>query len=74
MRFVKKPLIDTLNNHLIDYPTPTNLSYFWSYGFLAGMCLISQIVTGVLLAMNYVPHVEYAFDSVERIMRDVPGG
>jgi ubiquinol-cytochrome c reductase cytochrome b subunit len=46
----------------------------WSFGSLAGFCLVIQILTGIFLAMHYTPHIDYAFDSVEHIMRDVPGG
>lgn len=63
-----------LNNHLIDYPTPINLNYFWSFGSLSGLALTIQIVTGVFLAMHYTPHIDYAFISVEHIMRDVNNG
>ncbi|KAF2281943.1 hypothetical protein GH714_042767 [Hevea brasiliensis] len=56
------------------YPVPKNLSYLWNFGSLAGIALVVQIVTGVFLAMHYTPHVDYAFDSVERIMRDVRYG
>ena len=56
------------------YPTPKNLSYMWNFGSLAGMTLVIMIVTGILLAMQYTAHVDYAFDSVERIMRDVNFG
>ena len=51
-----------------------SLNYFWSGGSLAGMCLAIQIITGIFLAMYYVPHVDYAFLSVEHIMRDVHNG
>nr|YP_009684864.1 apocytochrome b [Gloiopeltis furcata]BBK20777.1 apocytochrome b [Gloiopeltis furcata] len=74
MRLVKRPLISTINNHLIDYPTPINIHYAWSFGFLSAMCLIIQIVTGIFLAMHYTPHVDLAFASVEHIMRDVNYG
>ncbi len=74
MRPVKKPLLNVINEHLIDYPTPTTISYFWSFGFLSGMCLTTQILTGILLAMHYTPNVDLAFFSVEHIMRDVNGG
>ena len=67
-------LLSILNNHLIDYPTPINISYFWSFGSLAGMSLVVQIVTGIFLAMHYCPNTELAFISVEHIMRDVQGG
>lgn len=63
-----------LNHSLIDYPTPTNLSYLWNFGSLAGVCLVIQILTGVFLAMHYTPHVDLAFLSVEHIMRDVNNG
>jgi len=56
------------------YPAPKNLSYMWNFGSLAGMALVIMIVTGILLAMQYTAHVDYAFDSVERIMRDVNFG
>ena len=57
-----------------DYPTPKNLNYMWNFGSLAGLSLAIMIVTGIVLAMNYTPHVDYAFSSVERIMRDVNHG
>jgi len=73
-RFVSNPLLALINNHLIDYPTPTNLNYFYGFGSLAGIMLVIQIVTGILLAMHYTPHVAHAFSSVEHIMRDVEYG
>jgi ubiquinol-cytochrome c reductase cytochrome b subunit len=63
-----------LNQHLIVYPTPANLSYAWGFGSLAGLILSSQIVTGILLAMHYVGHTEHAFQSVQHLMTDVPSG
>ena len=74
LSILKQPLFSTLNDHLIDYPTPSNLSYWWNFGSLAGICLVIQIITGVFLAMHYTPHVDLAFLSVEHIMRDVTGG
>jgi ubiquinol-cytochrome c reductase cytochrome b subunit len=74
LSILKQPILSTLNDHLIDYPTPSNLSYWWNFGSLAGICLVIQIITGVFLAMHYTPHVSYAFLSVEHIMRDVTGG
>jgi quinol-cytochrome oxidoreductase complex cytochrome b subunit len=56
------------------YPAPKNLSYMWNFGSLAGITLVIMIATGILLAMQYTAHVDYAFDSVERIMRDVNFG
>ena len=57
-----------------SYPTPRNLNYWWNFGSLAGVVLIVQIATGIALAMHYTPHVDHAFASVERIMRDVNHG
>jgi|TARA_B110000967_G_scaffold208398_1_gene260448 ubiquinol-cytochrome c reductase cytochrome b subunit len=74
LSILKQPLLATVNDHLIDYPSPSNLSYWWSFGSLAGICLIVQIATGIFLAMHYTPHVDLAFLSVEHIMRDVNGG
>lgn len=57
-----------------DYEVPKNLNYAWNFGSLAGLALIIQILTGLFLAMQYTPHVLHAFDSVEKIMRDVNYG
>jgi ubiquinol-cytochrome c reductase cytochrome b subunit len=59
---------------LLDFPTPKNLNYWWTFGGILSVCLGIQIVTGIVLAMHYVPHVDHAFASVERIMRDVNYG
>ncbi len=56
------------------YAVPRNLNYFWNFGFLAGICLMIQIITGVVLAMHYAPNQLVAFDSTEHIMRDVNWG
>jgi len=74
MRLIKIPIVSIINDHIVDYPTPINLNYFWGFGSLAGMCLLIQIVTGVCLAMHYSPHVDLAFNSIEHIMRDVNNG
>jgi ubiquinol-cytochrome c reductase cytochrome b subunit len=71
---LKQPLFSILNAHVVDYPSPSNLNYFWSFGSVAGICLMVQILTGIFLAMHYTPHVDLAFMSVEHIMRDVEGG
>jgi ubiquinol-cytochrome c reductase cytochrome b subunit len=68
------PVFSFINQHLRDYQTPKNLNYWWNFGSLAGVALVIMIVTGVFLAMSYTPHVHYAFDSVERIMREVNYG
>ena len=68
------PMVEFLDKELHEYPTPRNLNYWWNFGSLAGIVLVIMIVTGITLAMHYTPHVDYAFDSVERIMRDVNYG
>src|SRR6266513_3088353 len=68
------PFVAMLQHELYDYPTPRNLSYWWNFGSLSGIMLVVMIVTGVFLAMQYTPHADLAFDSVERIMRDVDWG
>lgn len=73
-RWIHHNLFSIINNHLIDYPTPVNLNYFWGFGSLAGICWTIQVITGVLLAMHYTPHISLAFYSVEHIMRDVNYG
>ena len=67
------PLL-TLSHHLQSYPTPKNLNYWWTFGGILTFCLITQIVTGLVLAMHYVAHVDHAFQSIEHIMRDVNYG
>jgi ubiquinol-cytochrome c reductase cytochrome b subunit len=74
LSLIKQPMFSVINNHLVDYPSPSNLNYLWSFGSCAGICLVIQILTGIFLAMHYTPHVDYAFYSVEHIMRDVHGG
>ena len=59
---------------LMDYPTPKNLNYWWTFGGILAMCLGIQIVTGIVLAMHYTPDTSMAFNSVEHIMREVPYG
>jgi ubiquinol-cytochrome c reductase cytochrome b subunit len=73
-RWNKNNLLAIVDSHIIDYPTPINLNYMWSFGSTAGICLVIQIVTGIFLAMHYTPHVDLAFMSVEHIMRDVNNG
>ena len=68
------PLIRFAKDTAIDFPTPKNLNYWWTFGGILALCLIIQIVTGIVLAMHYVPDTEKAFASVERIMRDVDWG
>jgi quinol-cytochrome oxidoreductase complex cytochrome b subunit len=63
-----------LDSHIIDYPTPINLNYNWSFGSIAGICLAIQIFSGIFLAIHYTPHADYAFASIEHIIRNVKGG
>jgi ubiquinol-cytochrome c reductase cytochrome b subunit len=63
-----------LNQHLVVYPTPLNLNYMYNWGSMAGTVLVLQIVTGIVLAMHYTPHVDHAFASVIHLMQDVPYG
>jgi hypothetical protein len=58
----------------IMIPTPKNLNWMWIWGIVLTFCLVLQIVTGIVLAMHYTPHVDMAFASVEHIMRNVNGG
>jgi quinol-cytochrome oxidoreductase complex cytochrome b subunit len=74
MRLLNLPLLSNFNDHLVDYPTPANLNFFWGFGSIAGICLVVQLLTGICLAMHYTPHVSLAFISVEHIMRDVNYG
>jgi ubiquinol-cytochrome c reductase cytochrome b subunit len=68
------PFVAMVEHELHEYPTPRNLSYWWNFGSLAGMILVIMIVSGIVLAMHYTPEATMAFDSVERIMRDVNYG
>ena len=68
------PLFKILNNVLIDLPSPNNLSIWWNFGSLLGLCLVLQIITGLFLAMHYTPHIDTAFSSVAHITRDVNYG
>ena len=74
LRWNKNSILSFIDSHIIDYPTPINLNYFWSFGSVSGLCLFVQIFTGIFLAMHYTAHVDYAFNSVEHIMRDVNNG
>lgn len=70
----RNTLLKLVNNYVYDSLMPLNLNFWFNFGSLLGFFLIVQIVTGVLLAMNYIPHVDLAFDSIEYIMREVPFG
>ena len=68
------PIAGLVYSSFIVYPTPRNLNYWWTFGGILSFMLAAQIVTGVVLAMHYTPHVDLAFNSVEQIMRDVNYG
>nr|QGT77294.1 cytochrome b [Potamiscus motuoensis] len=68
------PLMKIANSALVDMPLPSNISNFWNFGSLLGLCLILQIITGLFLAMHYIPHIDLAFSSVVHICRDVNYG
>lgn len=69
-----QPMLTVVQNHLVSYPTPSNLNGNYNWGVLAGLCLVLQIQTGIFLAMHYTAHVDLAFHSVQHLMRDVPNG
>lgn len=56
------------------YPSPSNLNYLWNFGSLILFVFVLQLLTGIFLAMHYIPHTDMAFNSVEHIMRDVNYG
>lgn len=68
------PVFTFLRRQFVDYPEPRNLNFWWSFGSLAMAALVILVVTGVFLAVHYTPHVDHAFDSLERIRRDVSYG
>nr|YP_009944908.1 cytochrome b [Chelonoidis becki]YP_009944921.1 cytochrome b [Chelonoidis darwini]QOD98556.1 cytochrome b [Chelonoidis becki]QOD98569.1 cytochrome b [Chelonoidis darwini]USH90295.1 cytochrome b [Chelonoidis darwini]USH90308.1 cytochrome b [Chelonoidis darwini]USH90321.1 cytochrome b [Chelonoidis darwini] len=68
------PMIKIINNSFIDLPSPSNISAWWNFGSLLGICLILQIITGIFLAMHYSPNISLAFSSVAHITRDVQYG
>lgn len=68
------PVLKIANNALRDLPAPANLSTWWRFGSLLGLCLVRQIITGLFLSMHYAAHVDLAFSSVVHIIRDVEYG
>ncbi len=70
----RMPIFTMMQKEYGSFPTPRNFNYFWNFGALAMVNLVIMIATGVFLAMHYTPHTSMAFDSVERIMRDVNFG
>nr|YP_002456396.1 cytochrome b [Atractomorpha sinensis]ABX11516.1 cytochrome b [Atractomorpha sinensis] len=71
---LNNPLFKIMNSSLIDLPAPMNISFWWNYGSLLGMCLMIQIMTGLFLTMHYTPNIEMAFNSIIHICRDVNNG
>nr|QNK05452.1 cytochrome b [Osmylus sp. 'Plethosmylus' HX-2020] len=71
---INHPLFKIMNNALVDLPAPSNISTWWNFGSLLGLCLIIQILTGMFLAMHYTANIESAFNSVTHICRDVNYG
>ncbi|NP_050079.1 cytochrome b (mitochondrion) [Dictyostelium discoideum] len=75
MRLVKKNVvINGIYEAGVRYPEPANISYLWNFGFFSLICLIIQLVSGILLAMHYSAHVDLAFNSIERLVREVDYG
>nr|UGV21543.1 cytochrome b [Microhyla achatina] len=68
------PLLKIINNSFVDLPTPSNISSWWNFGSLLGVCLIAQIATGLFLAMHYTADTTMAFSSIAHICRDVNHG
>lgn len=69
MRVLNQSIIlKWIYNEAVSYPTPINTSFFWSFGVMALSCLISQVLSGIFLAMHYIPSADLAFSSVEHIM------
>ena len=73
-RMTKNYLISFITSHIIYYPTPISLTYAWSFGSLAGVTLVVQMISGIFLSMHYTPNIDLAFSSIEYIMRDVNNG
>lgn len=70
----KDPILSITKNSLISLPTPFSISFLWNIGFLLGFTLILQIITGLVLSINYICHTTLAFDSVIHIIRDIDSG
>ncbi len=68
------PVVSMMHHQLYEYPMPRNLNYWWSFGSLAGVVLLIMIMSGLFLSMQYQPNTQSAFDSIERITRDVNYG
>nr|QRV62413.1 cytochrome b [Deuteronectes picturatus] len=71
---ITHPMLKIMNNALIDLPSPSNISLWWNFGSLLGLCLMIQIITGIFLSMHYSANIELAFHSINHICRDVNYG
>jgi ubiquinol-cytochrome c reductase cytochrome b/c1 subunit len=76
LRWIERrlPIGALIHSEFVAYPTPRNLNYWWTFGAILSFMLGAQIVTGIVLAMHYTPHADFAFSSIEAIMRDVNYG
>jgi len=68
------PIVSLIKGQAMDFPTPKNLNYWWTFGGILAIMLVLQLITGIVLVMHYTPTADLAFDSVEHIMRDVNYG
>ncbi len=68
------PIIGLVHSSFVTFPTPKNLNYWYTFGGILTICLVVQLITGIVLVMHYTPHADMAFESVEHIMRDVNYG
>lgn len=66
--------LNLVNSYLIDSPQPSSINYWWNIGSLLGLCLIIQVITGILIAIHYSSNIELAFSSIEHIIRDIKNG
>lgn len=73
-RLIRYSILKFIANHVVFYPTPSAINYAWSFGSLAGLSLVIQVFTGVLLSMHYTADINLAFTSIIYIMRDVNHG
>ena len=60
-----------IKSHLQSYPCPNNINYFWNIGFLLGISIVLQLITGILLSLHYTPHINYSYYSIMYIIREV---
>lgn len=73
-KITRNYLYSFIASHVVYYPTPVSLSYAWSFGSLAGVSLVIQMISGIFLSMHYTANIDLAFSSIEYIMRAVPNG